>query len=418
MTEKTKLTDAIVAGIRLPEGQKEAVFWDSEVTGFGLRVRARSKTWIVYYRPAGMGRAATAKRFKLGTPETINTATDARRLARDVLGRVARGDDPAAERAEKKRAAKARVRDLIDDYETHQKARGRTNVTSVVSVIRRGMQPFLDRDVRDLRSAELVEVIDKIAAKGQAGAAEDFRARCRAFLSWCRDNRKVLDANPLLEHRRERPTRVQKLQRDDPGRALDRDEVIAVWKASATEAVYSRLIRFVLLTGCRRTEASLVSRSMIEPASGDAKWLVIPKDITKSGRDHRLPVTPQLDALLKSCPRDARSDLFFPSNKTGGPIKGWSKLQSTFAQDCGVAFGLHDLRRTMKTGMDALGVDSDISEICLNHTRQGLEGVYNKNSAADEVNAAFHLWGQFVAPSGEAAGQASADSAEATCEQE
>lgn len=398
MTQKLKLTDAIAAAARLPEGQKEAVLWDSEVTGFGLRVRAQSKTWIVFYRPAGLGRARPPKRYKIGTPETIKNATEARRLARDVLGRVARGDDPAAERAERKRASKARVRDLIDDYETHQKARGRTNVASVASVIRRGMQPFLDRDVRDLRSAELVEVIDRIAAKGQAGAAEDFRSRCRAFLSWCRDNRKVIDANPLLEHRRERPTRVQKLQRDDPGRALDADEIKAVWTVGGAGTVYGRLVRFVLLTGCRRTEASLVSRSMIEPAPDGPDWLVIPKEITKSGRDHRIPVTPQLDALLKSCPQDARTDLFFPSTKTGGPVKGWSKLQAAFIKDSGVQFGLHDLRRTLKTGMDALGVDSDISEICLNHTRQGLEGVYNKNSAADEVSAAFHLWGQFVAP--------------------
>jgi integrase len=386
----------------------ELVLWDSDVTGFGLRIRAQSKTWIVYYRPAGMGRAATAKRFKLGTPETISTATEARRLARDVLGRVARGEDPAAERTERKRAAKARVRDLIDEYEIRQKARGRTNVGNVVSVIRRGMQPFLERDVRHVTSAELVEVIDKIAAKGQTGAADDFRARCRAFLSWCRDSRKVLDANPLLEHRRERPTRVQKLQREEAGRALNKGEIQAVWNASERAAVYNRLVRFVMLTGCRRTEASLVSRSMMEHTPDGPGWLVIPKEITKSGRDHRLVVTPQLDALLTSCPRDARSDLFFPSNKTGGPVKGWSKLHAAFVSDCGVAFGLHDLRRTLKTGLDALGVDSDISEICLNHTRQGLEGVYNKNSAADEVSAAFHLWGQYVAPvtAGTAAGEA------------
>lgn len=396
MTTKIKLTDAVASNATLPEGRSEIVFWDSEVTGFGLRVRAKSKTWIVYYRPAGLGRSSTAKRFKLGTPETISTAKEARRLARDVMGRVARGEDPAADRAESKRAAKARVSDLIDDYERHQKARGRTNVNTVLSVIRRGMRPFLDRDVRSLTAAELVEVIDKIAAKGHAGAADDFRARCRAFLSWCRDSRKVLDANPLLEHRRERPTRVQRLQREEAGRALNNDEIKAVWTATEKNAVYSRLVRFVLLTGCRRTEASLVSRSMMEEDGDGPGWLVIPKAITKSGREHRLAVTPQLGALLARCPQDARSDLFFPSSRTGGPMKGWSKLHASFVTDCGVKFGLHDLRRTLKTGLDALGVDSDISERCLNHTRQGLEGVYNKNNAVEEVSAAFHLWAESV----------------------
>ena len=398
MAEKIKLTDAIVANAQLPEGSREAVLWDSDVTGFGLRVRSGSKTWIVFYRPAGMGRATTAKRFKLGTPETIGTATEARRLARDVLGRVARGEDPATERAERKRAAKARVRDLLNEYEAHQNARGRMNVGTVLSVIRRGLQPFLDRDVRDLRAAELIEVIDKIAAKGQPGAAADFRSRCRAFLSWCRDSRKVIDANPLLEHRRERPTRVQKLEREEPGRALGADEVKAVWQASAVPTNYNRIVRFVLLTGCRRTEASLVSRGMIEHEADGVRLLVIPKAVTKSGRDHRLPITPQLAVLMEGCPEDARSDLFFPSQKTGRAVKGWSKLHAAFVKTCGVSFGLHDLRRTLKTGLDALGVDSDISEICLNHTRKGLEGIYNKNIATDEVRAAFTLWANVVSP--------------------
>jgi integrase len=398
MTDKIKLTDSVVAGAAVAEGQAERVIWDSEVTGFGLRVRAQSKTWIVFYRPAGMGRSTPPKRFKLGTPETISTATEARRQARDVLGRVARGEDPAAERSERRRAAKARVRDLINAYEAHEKARGRANVGTVVSVIRRGLQPFLDRDVRDVTAVELVGVIDRLAAKGQAGAAADFRARCRAFLSWCRDSRKVLTANPLQENRRERPTRVQKLKREEPGRALNADEIQAVWKATGTAAVYHRLVRFILLTGCRRTEASLVSRAMQEQKPDGPRWFAIPKAITKSGRDHRLPVTPQLAELLDACPRDARSDLFFASTRTGGPVKGWSKLHATLVKDCGVAFGLHDLRRTLKTGLDALGVDSDISEICLNHTRHGLEGIYNRNSAAGEVSAAFHLWGNFVAP--------------------
>ena len=62
---KSKLTDAVVAKATLPEGRKEAVLWDSEVTGFGLRLRAASQTWIVYYRPAGAGRTAAAKAHPL-----------------------------------------------------------------------------------------------------------------------------------------------------------------------------------------------------------------------------------------------------------------------------------------------------------------------------------------------------------------
>jgi integrase len=208
----------------------------------------------------------------------------------------------------------------------------------------------------------------------------------------------VLTANPLIEHRRERPTRAQKLEREEPGRALTSDEIKAVWKASETPTAYHRLVRFVLLSGCRRTEASMVARNMVAEEPEGARVLVIPKGATKSGRDHRLPLTPQISDLLEACPIDARSDLFFASPKTGREVKGWSKLHAAFVERAGVSFGLHDLRRTMKTRMDEMGVDSDISEVCLNHTRQGLEGIYNKNTASAEVRAAFTLWGNFVCP--------------------
>jgi integrase len=385
---KSKLTDAVVAKATLPEGRKEAVLWDSEVTGFGLRLRAASQTWIVYYRPAGAGRTAAAKRYKLGTPKTIPTATDARRLARDVLGRVARGEDPAAERAEQKRAIKSSVGELLDAYEAYQKERGRMNYKSVVSVIRRGLKPFLARDVKTLEGAALVEIVDKIAAGGQRGAADDFRSRCRAFLSWCRDSKKVISANPLLEHRNEKPTRAQKLKKDEHGRALSDDELGALWAAASVPSAYNRYVQFLILTGCRRTEASVAQRAMVTTDASGAKLLILPKEITKSGQDHKLPMTAQLQELLGRCIADSRSDFLFPSWRTGQAMKGWSKMHAALVTASGVAFDHHDLRRTFKT---------DISEICLNHTRQGLEAIYNRNGAGPEVRAAFDLWSAHVA---------------------
>ena len=52
-TIRVKLTDAFVAKAALPEGKDDHIFWDSEVTGFGLRLRSNSKTYLVMYRPAG-----------------------------------------------------------------------------------------------------------------------------------------------------------------------------------------------------------------------------------------------------------------------------------------------------------------------------------------------------------------------------
>jgi hypothetical protein len=62
MNSRTKLTDVVVARATVPPGKSELVLWDAEVTGFGLRLRGGSKSYVVSYRPAGGGRGSPMKR--------------------------------------------------------------------------------------------------------------------------------------------------------------------------------------------------------------------------------------------------------------------------------------------------------------------------------------------------------------------
>jgi integrase len=81
----------------------EFVLWDSQLTGFGLRVRpSGTKSYVVLYR-AGHGRAGVVRRITLGRPSTSFTPELARKKALAVLGAVAIGNDPADERARLRR---------------------------------------------------------------------------------------------------------------------------------------------------------------------------------------------------------------------------------------------------------------------------------------------------------------------------
>src|SRR5690606_12618557 len=97
------------------------------------------------------------------------------------------------------------------------------------------------------------------------------------------------------------------------GRALDDDELQAVWKAARPTDMFGRYIRFLILTGCRRTEASVVVRSWQTYDIFKNPVLQLPAEITKSGRPHPIPMTKMLRALLNQCEVDARSDLYFPA---------------------------------------------------------------------------------------------------------
>lgn len=79
MGTRTRITDARARRLAPPPG-REAVLWDSEVAGVGLRARPSGrKTWIVHRRSAG-----SVLRRSLGSPEAA-TAGDARCIARALI---------------------------------------------------------------------------------------------------------------------------------------------------------------------------------------------------------------------------------------------------------------------------------------------------------------------------------------------
>jgi len=396
---RLKLTDTFAAKAPLPPGKIDHVFWDEDVTGFGLRVRSTSRTYIVFYRPAGAGRSSPAKRFKIGSA-TVLTATQARQIAKATLGQVAAGRDPARERAEERRRQRSLISDLLDRYETYLTVREYVDRNGTMSTLRRNMQALRNRDVQTIAGSEIVEIRNKLTADGLPGAAENFFSRCRAFFSWCVSTEKVIETNPIYAHRKEKRTRAAKIAEEEYGRALSDDELVSVWIATRPEIPYEEgtsafgaYLRFLILTGCRRTEASKVARSMLRKGVG-GEILTIPKKITKSGRDHSLPVTTSISSLLQ--PLGRANDLLFPSWRTGGPMSGWAKMLRPIVKQSKVDFDLHDLRRTFRTGLSRLGVDSDVAEVCVNHSRKGLEAIYNRDTAGSEMRAAFNAWSEHV----------------------
>src|SRR5829696_1148798 len=78
--------------------------WDSELAGFGLRIEASgTKTFVVRYRAEGGGRNAPRRFMTVGRYGAL-TPDEARSKARQILGSVATGHDPAAERSAKRTA--------------------------------------------------------------------------------------------------------------------------------------------------------------------------------------------------------------------------------------------------------------------------------------------------------------------------
>ena len=84
----------------LQPAERPRIAWDDKLTGFGVRIHpSGTKAFIVNYRAGDGGRKAPNKRVVIGRYGPL-TADRARKLAHEVLGKVAGGDDPAGDRAE------------------------------------------------------------------------------------------------------------------------------------------------------------------------------------------------------------------------------------------------------------------------------------------------------------------------------
>jgi integrase len=98
----------------LPPLSRPTVFYDTDLTGFGLKASPTGAlSFIVEYRPGAGGRGVSKRRMVLGTPKTL-TPEEARNLASGVLARVRLGHDPAAERSNERKAET--VHDLLNSF--------------------------------------------------------------------------------------------------------------------------------------------------------------------------------------------------------------------------------------------------------------------------------------------------------------
>ena len=370
----------VKAGIS--DGKPHATFRDG--TGLCLRLLPTGKaTWQFVYRVRGFGRAGTQKTVTIGSWPMIEVEK-ARKEAKAFAGRVAGGGDPRADMREAKRRCRAVVAALLDDYEKWIESRHLQATKPMMSLLRRGLNHLMQRDLKDLDRVTLIDAIESIERSGKPGAAREFRKHLRTFL-----NRQLslgaIAIDPLAGYRAPAATKQDTVAAEEHGKALNEDEVFAVWRAaSVIGGPFGGLVKTALITGLRRSELAAMRWDWIDRKS---LRIAVPGKAMKSGRGHVVPITGMLAALLDEIP-DRGGGLVFPSEKRLGgvtPMSGWSKLMPRLRQTSGVAtVGLHDLRRTFRSALADLGVREEIAEAMIAHRRSGLVARYNRAELWDQ----------------------------------
>jgi integrase len=379
---------------------------DNEVKGFSVR---HLPSGIISYGYRYRNRKGKQRWLSLGLHGQI-TPDQARALAKKAAGEVASGGDPVEERDKEKSAATSTLKAVCEDYLTREcgmkrDAEGKAtfeggNIRSGdqrLSAFERLVYPTLGNwQIDAVKRSQVVKLLDTIEDEHGPSMAHSTLAYLSKVFNW-HASRTDDFQSPLVRGM----GRVKPRERAGT-RVLADDEMRDVWAAldaSANDipACFAKLVRTLLLTAVRRTEAARMSWPEIE---GDL-WTV-PGSRMKGKLDHVVPLTPAVRAIIGERPKDAKARPFVFST-TGGkkPFSGYSKakaaldreiakLRKNDGRDPMPAWQLsRDLRRTSKTLMARAGVRPDISERVLAHVIPGVEGIYDRYEYAAEKREAL-----------------------------
>jgi integrase len=198
-----------------------------------------------------------------------------------------------------------------------------------------------------------------------------------------------IDANPVLGTGSPQENAARE-------RVLADAELAAIWRACEDDD-HGRIVRLMMLLGCRRAEIGGMRWSEFDLAKGS--W-TLPRQRAKNRHALTLSLPPVALAIVRSVPDKGRDPLF--GDRSEGGFAGWDLAKKKLDRRLGDAvqpWRLHDLRRTCATGMGELGVEPHVIEAALNHVsghKAGIAGVYNKAKYENAVKFALARWAEHV----------------------
>lgn len=387
MAHARKLTKTLIDGLQ-PQ-PKDAIYWDSEVAGFGIKVTPKDrKVFIVMHRPKG--HRGAAKKYTIGKYGEW-TVHNARNRAQEILVESSKGNDVhAQERLEADRRSSDRINDLVAQFLDKHASQNRT-ANETRRILHHDMTPTIGkRSIHEITKRDLISIIESVNERGSPFMANRTLAAIRKFFNWC-VSRDVIDASPA-----QGISAPKKEQSRD--RTLTVEETRAVIGiARQTVYPFGPIVQLLFMTAQRRDEVGGMRWSEIN--LDKAVW-TIPAERAKNGKAHDVHLSKCAVALMRSMPRfvlpdNSESDLVFTT--TGErPVSGFSKAKVHLDKLSGVTdWRLHDIRRTVATELSKIGVPIHIADLILNHksgTISGVTAVYQRNQFSDERREALDKW--------------------------
>jgi integrase len=375
-----KLDSKTIAALTL-DGKRDVIHFDDAMPGFGFRLRLSGgklqRSWVVQYK-----RGNKSRRITLGRAEVLG-AEAARAAAKKALAQVSLGGDPQAERRDRRAKNRHSLLSEIDRYLAAKQARPRTLIELRRYLTGPAFKPLHGMPVDVVARKDVADRLVDIEHEHGSIVAARARAALSTFYVWAM-RMGMVESNPVVGT-------IQPDAGKPRERVLGDSELAAIWRACGDND-HGRAIRLLILLGARRHEVGGMRWSELDPLE-DGRWR-LPAARSKNGRAHAWPLLPMALDIIKGVPRMVSRDHLFGVRADG--FRSWHAAKRTLDERSGVRdWTVHDLRRTVATRLNDLGVLPHVVEQILNHQsghRRGVAGVYNKSPYEREVRNALGLW--------------------------
>jgi integrase len=301
-----KLTDRFLARLTVEQGRKDRLVFDTTTRGLGVRVTAKgTRTFIGQWTDPATKRKV---REPLGVWGNL-TIEQARNAVKILLGQVAKGVSPRAERlrlklqAERERLeATLTFQVLVDEWAqlhlVHRRKRYRDEAQRAIKHV---FSDLLKRPAARITRAEIINILDRLIKAGKVAMAARSLAYARAAFQWAAKREKVL-GNPFVGL----PIAMATSERE---RVLSDAELAELWAVTDTMTYpWVAFFRIAILTLQRRDEVAAMRWSEI---ADDLRTWTIPGARMKNGKPHDVHLPEAARAVLRGVPRIEGCDFVF-----------------------------------------------------------------------------------------------------------
>jgi integrase len=389
------LTDVLIRNLMHPDKRpaKREETPDGKIPGlYFVRQPSGAASWALRYRHAGKPRKLT-----LGSYPAVGLA-DARRKAQKAVGAIAGGEDPAGEKRASRAAAKAAadIKDRLSDVASKfvkqytKRENGALWAAATVRYLAREILPRLGaKRIGEVRRPDVREMLNEITDRSPT-TANRVLAVTRRLFNWAVEE-EIIAASPL--------GKLKATKEASRERVLADDEIRLVWRAfDRIGAPFGVVGKLLLLTGARRTEVAEMRWSELDMA---ARVWTVPAARSKNKAAHTIPLSDKAIEVLDDVKHvESKGDFVFTFGRVA--VQGFARKKLEIDAAIAAANGapipswtFHDLRRTVATNLQKLGVRLEVTEAVLGHTsgsRSGIVGVYQRHDWAAEKRAALEAW--------------------------